>query len=87
MRYHHVEGVLRVMRRSGRAFPDYPVFPAFPDYPVFPDFQTIRSYLVSENFMLTPKSAVVVGNDDCETIGMFFCQSRKPDMVSMRLNV
>lgn len=44
-------------------------------------------YLVSENFMLRPKSAVMVGYELAETIGVFFCQSRNPLIVSRRLNV
>ena len=44
-------------------------------------------YLVSENFMLTPKSAVMVGYDVAETRGVFFYQSRNPLRASRRLNV
>ena len=44
-------------------------------------------YLVSENFILTPKSAVMVGYDVAETRGVFFCQSRNPLRVNRRLNV
>lgn len=48
---------------------------------------TFFCYLASENFMLMPKSAVVVGYELVDTSGTFLDQSRNPLSVRSRLKV